>query len=165
MYIGDDFHHNGAFRLMYAFSWLAGNARTRAGQTTAGGTAFSYGTPDGYRFFMEAGAPARVDSLYFQGQVPAWNDFMRHPDYDQYWKAQNVLKDLGTVPADLPILNVAGWFDAEQVHAMSVANLHGEFCTAIQSCEAIALLGADARGLCRVQGNEPIKGIPFGKAA
>ncbi|MGI8618768.1 MAG: CocE/NonD family hydrolase [Gemmatimonadaceae bacterium] len=116
MYIGDDFHHNGAFRLMYAFSWLAGNARTRAGQTTASGTAFDYGTPDGYRFFMEAGAPARLDSLYFQGQVPAWNDFMRHPNYDQYWKAQNVLKDLATVPADLPILNVAGWFDAEDFY-------------------------------------------------
>ena len=56
-------------------------------------------------------------------------------------------------------------FDAEQVHAMSVANLHGEFCTAIQSCEAIALLGADAPGLNRVQGNEPTRGIAFGKAA
>lgn len=116
MFIGDDFHHNGAFRLMYAFSWLAGNARTRAGQTTSRGAAFDYGTPDGYRFFMEAGAPGRIDSLYFQGQVPAWNDFMRHPDYDEYWKAQDVLKDLKTVPADLPILSVAGWFDAEDFY-------------------------------------------------
>lgn len=56
-------------------------------------------------------------------------------------------------------------FGAEQVHALSVANLHGEFCTAIQSCEAIALLGGDAPGLCRVQGNEPVKGMAFGKAA
>ena len=116
MFIGDDFHHNGAFRLMYAFSWLAGNARTRAGQTTTGSGGFDYGTPDGYRFFMEAGAPARIDSLYFHGDVPAWNDFMRHPNYDEYWKAQNVLKDLGTVPADLPILTVAGWFDAEDFY-------------------------------------------------
>ncbi len=116
MFVGDDFHHNGAFRLMYAFSWLAGNARTRAGQTTTSGAAFDYGTPDGYRFFMEAGAPARIDSLYFRGEVPAWNEFMRHPNYDEYWKAQNVLKDLATVPADLPILNVAGWFDAEDFY-------------------------------------------------
>jgi putative CocE/NonD family hydrolase len=65
---------------------------------------------------MDAGAPARIDSLYFRGEVPAWNDFMRHPDYDDYWKAQNVLKDLGTVPADLPILTVAGWFDAEDFY-------------------------------------------------
>lgn len=116
MYIGDDFHHNGAFRLMYAFSWLAGNARTRTGQTTTRGPAFDYGTPDGYRFFMEAGAPGRLDSLYFHGEVPAWNDFMNHPDYDDYWKAQNVLKDLKTVPAELPVLHVGGWFDAEDFY-------------------------------------------------
>ena len=116
MFIGDDFHHNGAFRLMYAFSWLAGNARTRTGQGTTRGGGFDYGTPDGYRFFMEAGAPARIDSLYFRGEVPAWNDFMRHPDYDDYWKAQDVLKDLSTVPATLPILTVAGWFDAEDFY-------------------------------------------------
>ncbi|MGQ0766978.1 MAG: CocE/NonD family hydrolase [Gemmatimonadota bacterium] len=116
MFIGDDFHHNGAFRLAYAFSWLAGNARTRTGPATTGNTAFAYGTPDGYRFFMEAGAAGSIDSLYFHGQVPAWNDFMKHPDYDDYWKQQNVLKDLGRVPADLPILNVAGWFDAEDFY-------------------------------------------------
>jgi putative CocE/NonD family hydrolase len=116
MFIGDDFHHNGAFRLMYAFSWLAGNARTRAGQGTERGSAFSYGTPDGYRFFMEAGAPARIDSLYFHGEVPAWNDFMNHGNYDRYWQTQNVLAHLETVPADLPILNVAGWFDAEDFY-------------------------------------------------
>ena len=56
-------------------------------------------------------------------------------------------------------------YDAEQVHAMSVANMHGEFCTAIESSEAIALLGADAPGLYRVQGNEPTRGVAFGKAA
>jgi putative CocE/NonD family hydrolase len=44
MYLGDDFHHNGAFRLMYTFSWLAGNARPRAGVTETRGGAFNYGT-------------------------------------------------------------------------------------------------------------------------
>jgi len=43
--------------------------------------------------------------------------------------------------------------------------MHGEFCTAIESSEAIALLGADAPGLYRVQGNEPTRGVAFGKAA
>lgn len=114
MFIGDDFHHNGAFRLMYAFSWLAGNARPRAGQTTERGERFDYGTPDGYNFFMAAGTPGSIDSLYFHGEVPAWNDFMSHPDYDEYWHAQNVLKDLEDIrPA---VLNVAGWFDAEDFY-------------------------------------------------
>jgi putative CocE/NonD family hydrolase len=114
MFIGDDFHHNGAFRFQYAFSWLAGNARTRAGSTTERGPAFDYGTPDGYRFFMNIGTPARVDSLYFHGNVPAWNDFMNHPNYDGYWQKQNVEKDMKNIkPA---ILNVAGWFDAEDFY-------------------------------------------------
>ena len=46
-------------------------------------------------------------------------------------------------------------FDAEQVHAMSVANMHGEFCTAITSAQAVALLHAANPDLDRVQGNEP----------
>jgi nicotinamidase-related amidase len=44
--------------------------------------------------------------------------------------------------------------DAELVHQMTVANLHGEFCTAITGADAIGLLLADAPTLDRVQGNE-----------
>ena len=33
-FIGDDFHHNGAFRFMYTFGWLSSNARPRGAQTT-----------------------------------------------------------------------------------------------------------------------------------
>ncbi|MEM7426698.1 MAG: isochorismatase family protein, partial [Pseudomonadota bacterium] len=44
--------------------------------------------------------------------------------------------------------------DPELVHTMTVANLHGEFCTALTAANAIKLLGADAPQLERVQGNE-----------
>ena len=44
--------------------------------------------------------------------------------------------------------------DPEVVHAMSVATLHGEFCTAISTDQALGLLDADAPDLERVQGNE-----------
>lgn len=45
-------------------------------------------------------------------------------------------------------------YDPELVHDMSIANLHREFCTAITTADAIALLEADAAGLKRLQGNE-----------
>ncbi len=45
-------------------------------------------------------------------------------------------------------------YDAEMVHALSVASLHGEFCTAITTADALGLLQADNAGLDRVQGNE-----------
>lgn len=44
--------------------------------------------------------------------------------------------------------------DPELVHDMTVANLHGEFCTAIDHRQALALLAGDASDLERVQGNE-----------
>ena len=44
--------------------------------------------------------------------------------------------------------------DAELVHDMTIANLHGEFCTAISSADALGLLDAANTDLNRVQGNE-----------
>ena len=119
MFIGDDWHHNGAFRIMYAFSWLAGNARRRDAPTEQSGARFDYGTPWGYEFFLEAGAASQIDDLYFDGQVPAWNDFMAHPNYDEYWQRQDALRYLDEIRH--PVLNVAGWFDSEDFYGpMSV---------------------------------------------
>ena len=44
--------------------------------------------------------------------------------------------------------------DPEALHAASVGNMHGEFCTALALQDALALLTDDMRGLERVQGNE-----------
>lgn len=44
--------------------------------------------------------------------------------------------------------------EPETVHAMTVANLHGEFCTAIQTSDALALIDSDNANLSRCQGNE-----------
>ncbi len=114
MFIGDDWHHNGAFRIMYSFSWLAGNARRRDAPTDTRASAFDYGTDSGYDFFLEAGAASNIDDLYFHGEVPAWNDFMEHDTYDDYWQRQNALRYLSGIHH--PILNVAGWFDTEDFY-------------------------------------------------
>ncbi len=44
--------------------------------------------------------------------------------------------------------------DPELVHQLSVASMHGEFCTAISTEDAIALCAADLPSLDRCQGNE-----------
>ena len=44
--------------------------------------------------------------------------------------------------------------DPHLVHQMSIANLHGEFCTAITGAEAQRLIAGDADDLNRAQGNE-----------
>ncbi|HJS74496.1 MAG TPA: CocE/NonD family hydrolase, partial [Vicinamibacteria bacterium] len=114
MFLGDDWHHNGAFRLMYAFSWLSSNARVRDGIGTEREKPFDYGTPDGYRFFLDLGPIANVNERYFDYTVPTWNEFMEHGTYDDYWKEQVVLPHLNDI--EHPILNVGGWFDAEDFY-------------------------------------------------
>ena len=45
-------------------------------------------------------------------------------------------------------------YDPDLVHAMSVASMHGEFCTALSTQDAIGLCTSDADYLARTQGNE-----------
>ena len=45
-------------------------------------------------------------------------------------------------------------YEPELIHATTVANLHGEFCTNLSAADALSLLEADAGHLERVQGNE-----------
>ena len=45
-------------------------------------------------------------------------------------------------------------YDPELVHDMAVASMHGEFCTAISTQDALGLIESDAPQLDRVQGNE-----------
>jgi len=114
MWIGDDFHHNGAFRLMYTFGWLAYSARLRTSPSSSRTEPFRYGTPDGYKFFLEIGSVSNVNKKYFHDSVPTWNEYMEHGNYDDYWKRQNVLQHMNNIKH--PILNVAGWFDAEDFY-------------------------------------------------
>jgi len=46
------------------------------------------------------------------------------------------------------------YYDPDLVHNMAIANLHGEFCTAITTKDALELCDQDANFLDRVQGNE-----------
>jgi putative CocE/NonD family hydrolase len=112
-FFGDDYHSGGAYQLMYGFNWMSTNARARSAPSERPVERFDYGTPDGYRFFLELGAAANAQK-YFADEVPTWNDHMAHGTYDEYWQARNVPKDLDRVTH--PVLIVASWFDAQDFH-------------------------------------------------
>jgi putative CocE/NonD family hydrolase len=112
-FFGDDYHSGGAYQLMYGFNWMSTNARARTAPSERPVERFDYGTPDGYRFFLDLGAAANAQK-YFADEVPTWNDHMAHPTYDDYWQARNVPKDLDHVTH--PVLIVASWFDAQDFH-------------------------------------------------
>ncbi|MCH8286456.1 CocE/NonD family hydrolase, partial [candidate division KSB1 bacterium] len=107
-FIGDDYHHYGAFRLLYAFTWTSGNARIR------GSDRVTIEGEDAYDFFLKLGPISNVNKNLFKNQVPTWNEFMEHGVYDDYWLSKNVMKDMYNVT--FPVLNVVGWFDAEDYY-------------------------------------------------
>jgi uncharacterized protein len=112
-FIGDDFHHNGAFFLPHAFNFLSSFGRPRPGPTTAAPPRFDHKTRDGYRFFLEAGPMPSYDRKYLKGDVAFWNEILSHDTYDEFWQARNVRPHLKNVrPA---VLVVGGWFDAEDL--------------------------------------------------
>lgn len=103
-FIGDDFHHQGAFFLTPAFNFLVDFGRP-------GQPRFSHGTPDGYEFFLRMGPLAEAERKYFKGAVPFWSELMQHGTYDDFWKARAVPPRLTNIkPA---VMTVGGWFDAE----------------------------------------------------
>ncbi len=115
MFIGDDWHHNGAFRLMYAFYWMSVAAQQRDGPTSVRPEPFDYGTPWGYRFHLNSeGTTGGLNQRYFEGRLSMWEEFADHGSYDEYWQVQNFLKYMDGI--NHPVLNVAGWFDAEDFY-------------------------------------------------
>lgn len=111
-FIGDDFHHNGAFMLMDAFAFYSGFGKVRPKPTTEHAEAFKdWKTPDNYDFYLRAGALRNFTERLGMKNIPFWNDLMAHPDYDKWWQDRNPRPHLKDVrPA---VMTVGGLFDAE----------------------------------------------------
>lgn len=112
-FAGDDFHHNGAFFLMDAFSFYSGFGVPRPKPITPdkGPKGFQFPVNDNYRFFLDLGPIKSVKEKYFADSIEFWNDLMTHGTYDQFWKDRNIRPHLKNVkPATMV---VGGFFDAE----------------------------------------------------
>ena len=89
MFLGDDFHHNGAFRLSYGFeySYLVENEKESNSD-------FPFPQFDLFEWYLKLGSLKNVNEKYFKGKLPAWNDFAKHPNYDSFWKKQSSLTSI-----------------------------------------------------------------------
>jgi uncharacterized protein len=105
MFVNDDFHHNGAFRLSYGFEYSALLESSKEKNTN-----FDFDQYDTYSWYLSLGALSNANARFFHGQLPTWNDFVEHPNHD-FWKKHAVTTYLKHTTA--PNLNVAGWYDQE----------------------------------------------------
>jgi uncharacterized protein len=108
MWLGDDFHHNGAFRLSYGFEYAAMMESGKDVQQ------FTFDRYDTFDWYLSLGSLANVNAKYLHGKIPTWNDYVAHPDYDEFWKRQTMIPHLTSVK--VPTLNVAGWWDQEDFY-------------------------------------------------
>jgi hypothetical protein len=109
MWMGDDFHHNGAFRLSYGFeyAWLT--------EATRENSDFAFDRYDTYDWYLNVGPLANIQKeVLKEKQLPTWTDFTQHPDYDEFWQRQAMRGHLTRVT--VPTLNVAGWWDQEDFY-------------------------------------------------
>jgi uncharacterized protein len=115
-WIGDDMHRNGAFALHEAFSFLGRVDRPRPSPTSEreGWPVIDFGTPDAYQYFLDVGPLSELGPAQFGAEVPYWKDLVAHPDYDDFWKARNILPRLRGVRA--AVLVVGGWYDTEDLY-------------------------------------------------
>ena len=108
MFLGDDFHHNGAFRLSYGFEYAYEL------ETSNVLTNFKFDRYDTYQWYLRLGSLSNADAKYFHGKLPTWNNFVSHPSYDQFWQQQALVNQLKRVT--VPIMHVAGWWDQEDFY-------------------------------------------------
>ena len=108
MWLGDDFHHNGAFRLSYAFEYAYMVDGGKESQH------FPFDRHDTYDWYLSLGPLGNVNERHLHGKIPTWNDYVAHPDYDEFWKRQTLIPQIRDVK--VPTLNVAGFWDQEDFY-------------------------------------------------
>ncbi|MDX2029851.1 MAG: CocE/NonD family hydrolase [Blastocatellia bacterium] len=103
-WLGDDFFHQGGFRLSYGYEYVAGVEGGPAG------VKMEIDTYDVFEWYLKKGAL----SNFLKPTLPTWKDFIEHPTFDAFWKsrsASHYLKD-----PSVPTLHVVGWYDQEDFY-------------------------------------------------
>lgn len=114
-FMGDDFHHNGAFMLMDAFAFYSGFGKPRPTRTMSFSPGFQFPGRDNYDFYLRTGSLKNFAQL-MGDSIQFWKDMYAHPNLDEWWKARNTRNFVQHIPASTATLVVGGLFDAEDTY-------------------------------------------------
>lgn len=107
-WMGDDWFHNGAFRVN-SLSFPLSQGFNKG----AGGGEFALGGGDDYTRYLEAGSVSDFVQSVGAGQVPGIRKFLENPAYTEFWAQQAVDKQLAARPHTVPTMLVVGQWDQE----------------------------------------------------
>jgi uncharacterized protein len=109
LFLGDDFHHNGAFRLSYGMEYTY---EVEHDKTTDSN--FPFPQFDLFNWYLKLGSLESVNEKYFHNTIPTWNNFVKHPNYDSFWQKNSPLSYIKY--PQIPQLHVGGYFDQEDMN-------------------------------------------------
>lgn len=112
-FLGDDFHHNGAFALMDGFSFYYSFGKPRPKPTMTDEKGFIFPEKDNYSFYLKQGALKNLKK-HMGDSIAFWNDMMDHPNMDAWWQTRNAR--VGCKDIKPAMLTVGGTFDAEDCY-------------------------------------------------
>lgn len=119
LFLGDDFHHNGAFRLSYGMEYTY---EVEHDPTTD--SDFPFPQFDLYDWYLKLGSLKNVNEKYFHNKIPTWNNFVKHPNYDAFWQQNSPLSYIQY--PQIPMLHVGGYFDQEDINGPQLMYSHME---------------------------------------
>jgi putative CocE/NonD family hydrolase len=107
-WMGDDWFHNGAFRVN-SLSFPVGQGTNKAN----GGGEFALGAGDDYTRYLEAGSIGDFAKMLGIAHFPGVRKFLDNPAYTEFWSLQAVDKWLAAHPLTVPTLLEVGQWDQE----------------------------------------------------
>lgn len=119
LFLGDDFHHNGAFRLSYGMEYTY---EVESDPTTD--SDFPFPQFDLYDWYLKLGSLKNVNEKYFHNKIPTWNKLVNHPNYDEFWQKNSPLNYVKY--PQVPQLHVGGYFDQEDINGPQLMYNHME---------------------------------------
>jgi putative CocE/NonD family hydrolase len=107
---GDDWFHNGAFRIP-TLPYIASQTTVRGR-----GEPLATGVYDDYDGILRAGSVGAYAKQFGLDRLNYTKKLFEHPAYDSYWQHQALDKALGARKLTVPTMNVVGQWDQEDIY-------------------------------------------------
>ena len=110
-WMGDDWFHRGAFRMLGSLNYIYEQEATRANDEK-----FWTDHYDDYDAFIELGSADAMASSHGEHQVGFYRKLTQHPAYDTFWQQQAMDRILGAEPLSVPTMLVHSLWDQEDIY-------------------------------------------------
>ncbi len=107
---GDDWFHNGAFR-MPSLDYVAGQTTVKGR-----GEGLANGIYDDYDSMLRAGSAAGYARRHGLDRLNFTKKLFEHPAYDQYWQEQALDRLVGARALRVPTMHIVGQWDQEDIY-------------------------------------------------